>query len=171
MKKVLLSICALVIATVAFAQSNLVNMPNDNLTKGYSTMSTTPNFTPSSLSAAPATIWSDDCSSASTWVFTNSSTLNIDWAIETDPNATPAGGALTPMASASAANGFMMVSAFQSYVIIYYVFGGDQALGAEYVGWAGTVSFVATSVAIFIVTKLYCGQRWLLHPALPFQID
>ena len=51
-------------------------------------------------------------------------------------------------------NGFMMVSAFQSYVIIYYVFGGDQALGAEYVGWAGTVSFVATSCVIFIVTKL-----------------
>lgn len=51
-------------------------------------------------------------------------------------------------------NGFMMVSAFQSYVIIYYVFAGDQALGAEYVGWAGTVSFIATSCAIFIVTKL-----------------
>ena len=32
-------------------------------------------------------IWSDDCSSASTWVFTNSSTLNINWAIEMDPNA------------------------------------------------------------------------------------
>jgi GPH family glycoside/pentoside/hexuronide:cation symporter len=51
-------------------------------------------------------------------------------------------------------NGFMMVSAFQSYVIIYYVFGGDQSLGAEYVGWAGTVSFISTSCAIFIVTKL-----------------
>ncbi len=51
-------------------------------------------------------------------------------------------------------NGFMMVSSFQSYVIIYYVFGGDQALGAEYVGWAGTVSFIATSCSIFIVTKL-----------------
>jgi len=51
-------------------------------------------------------------------------------------------------------NGFMMVSSFQSYVIIYYVFGGDQVLGAEYVGWAGTVSFIATSCAIFIVTKL-----------------
>jgi len=110
MKKVLLSVCALVVATATFAQSNLVNMPNDNLTKGYSTMSTTPNFTPSASAAAPATIWSDDCSSASTWVFTNSSTLNIDWAIEMDPNATPAGGALTPMASASAANGYMMVS-------------------------------------------------------------
>ena len=110
MKKILLSVCALVIATVAFAQSNLVNMPNDNLTKGYSTMSTTPNFTPSVSVAAPATIWSDDCSSASTWVFTNSSTLNLDWAIEMDPNATPAGGSLTPMASASAANGYMMIS-------------------------------------------------------------
>ncbi|MGL1956174.1 MAG: MFS transporter [Colwellia sp.] len=51
-------------------------------------------------------------------------------------------------------NGFMMVSSFQSYVIIYYVFGGDQVLGAEYVGWAGTVSFIATSCSIFIVTKL-----------------
>jgi hypothetical protein len=85
-------------------------MPNDNLTKGYSTMSTTPNFTPSAASAAPATIWSDDCSSASTWVFTNSSTLNLDWAIETDPNATPAGGSLTPMASTTASNGFLFIS-------------------------------------------------------------
>jgi len=110
MKKVLLSVCALVLATATYAQSNLVNMPNDNLTKGYSTMSTTPNFVPSASVAAPATIWSDDCSNASTWVFTNSSTLNIDWAIEMDPNATPAGGTLTPMGSATAQNGFMMVS-------------------------------------------------------------
>lgn len=51
-------------------------------------------------------------------------------------------------------NGFMMVSAFQSYVLIYYVFGGDQAAGAEYVGWTGTASFVGTCFAIFIVTKL-----------------
>ena len=62
------------------------------------------------LGFGQTTIWSDDCSSASTWVFTNSSTLNINWAIEMDPNATPAGGNLTPMASASAANGYMMVS-------------------------------------------------------------
>ena len=110
MKKTLLSVCAMVLATVTYAQSNLVNIPNDNLIKGYTNMSTAPNFTPSASTAAPATIWSDDCSSASTWIFTNSSTLNIDWAIETDPNATPAGGTLTPMASASAANGYMMVS-------------------------------------------------------------
>lgn len=51
-------------------------------------------------------------------------------------------------------NGFMMVSAFQSYVIIYYVFAGDQVQGALYVGYTGTASFVATCCSIFIVTKL-----------------
>lgn len=51
-------------------------------------------------------------------------------------------------------NGFMMVSSFQTYVIIYYVFGGDQSLGAEFAGWSGTISAVATFCVIFIVTKL-----------------
>lgn len=110
MKKNLLFAFAILVVTGTFAQSNLVNLPNDNLTKGYSTMSTIPIFTPSNSAAAPVVIWSDDCSSASTWIFTNSSTLGIDWAIEMDPNATPAGGALTPMASATASNGYMFVS-------------------------------------------------------------
>ncbi len=51
-------------------------------------------------------------------------------------------------------NGFMMVAAFQSYVIIYYIFAGDQALGAEYAGWAGTVSAVGTFTAIFLISWL-----------------
>ncbi|TRX52340.1 MFS transporter [Thalassomonas sp. M1454] len=51
-------------------------------------------------------------------------------------------------------NGFMLVSSFQTYVIIYYVFGGDQSLGAEYAGWSGTVSAVATFCVIFIASKL-----------------
>ena len=51
-------------------------------------------------------------------------------------------------------NGFMLVSSFQTYVIIYYVFGGDQSLGAEYAGWAGTVSAISTFCVIFIVAKL-----------------
>jgi hypothetical protein len=55
-------------------------------------------------------IWEDDCSDIGTWTVTNTSTLGYGWAIETDPNATPAGGALTPMASASASNGYMMIS-------------------------------------------------------------
>ena len=51
-------------------------------------------------------------------------------------------------------NGFMLVSAFTSYVIIYYVFGGDQVLGAEYMGWSGTVSAISTFGVIVLVTKL-----------------
>lgn len=51
-------------------------------------------------------------------------------------------------------NGFMMVASFQNYVIIYYVFGGDQSLGAEYVGWSGTAAAIATFCAIFIVSWL-----------------
>lgn len=51
-------------------------------------------------------------------------------------------------------NGFMLVSSFQIYVIIYYVFSGDQSLGAEYAGWAGTVSAISTFCVIFLVTKL-----------------
>ncbi len=73
-------------------------------------MSTTPNFTPSSAASVPQNIWDDDCSNINTWTVTNSSTLGYGWVIETDPNATPAGGALTPMASVSASNGYMMIS-------------------------------------------------------------
>lgn len=51
-------------------------------------------------------------------------------------------------------NGFILISSFQSYVIIYYVTGGDQALGAEWAGWSGTVGAVSTFVVIPIVTWL-----------------
>jgi len=49
-------------------------------------------------------------------------------------------------------NGFMLISSFQFYVIIYYVFGGDTELGAEYAGWSGTVGAVSTFIVIGIVT-------------------
>jgi GPH family glycoside/pentoside/hexuronide:cation symporter len=51
-------------------------------------------------------------------------------------------------------NGFMLVSSFQFYVIIYYVFGGDMVRGAEYAGWAGTVQSIATFCVIALVTWL-----------------
>ena len=58
-------------------------------------------------------------------------------------------------------NGFMLVSSFQTYVIIYYVFGGDQAIGAEYAGWSGTLGAISTFFVIVIVTKLstHLGKR------------
>jgi len=51
-------------------------------------------------------------------------------------------------------NGFMLVSSFQFYVIIYWVFGGDQALGAEYAGYAGTVGAFSTFAVIVFITWL-----------------
>ena len=51
-------------------------------------------------------------------------------------------------------NGFMLVSSFQFYVIIYYVFGGNQQLGAEYAGYAGTLGAVSTFGVIVFITWL-----------------
>jgi GPH family glycoside/pentoside/hexuronide:cation symporter len=51
-------------------------------------------------------------------------------------------------------NGFILISSFQPYVIIYYVFGGDQTRGAEYAGYAGSVSAVSTFGVIALVTWL-----------------
>ncbi|MGB5501663.1 MAG: MFS transporter, partial [Polyangiales bacterium] len=46
------------------------------------------------------------------------------------------------------------ISSFQFYVIIYYVFGGDKVLGAEYVGYSGTLSAAGTFFVIVLVTWL-----------------
>ena len=51
-------------------------------------------------------------------------------------------------------NGFILVASFQAYVIIYYVFAGDQSLGAQYAGWSGTLAAVSTFVVITFVTWL-----------------
>jgi GPH family glycoside/pentoside/hexuronide:cation symporter len=51
-------------------------------------------------------------------------------------------------------NGFIMISSFQSYVIIYYVFGGNQELGAKYAGYAGTLGTISTFIVITIVTSI-----------------
>jgi len=51
-------------------------------------------------------------------------------------------------------NGFIMVASFQSYVIIYYVFSGDQSMGAQYAGWSGTVSAISTLCVIFFISWL-----------------
>jgi GPH family glycoside/pentoside/hexuronide:cation symporter len=58
-------------------------------------------------------------------------------------------------------NGFMLVSSFQFYVIIYYVFGGDTVKGAEYAGYAGTLGAISTFLVIVFVTWLgtHIGKR------------
>jgi GPH family glycoside/pentoside/hexuronide:cation symporter len=51
-------------------------------------------------------------------------------------------------------NGFILIAAFQSYVIIYYVFEGDQAAGSVFVGHSGLVQAFSALVVIGIATWL-----------------
>lgn len=69
-------------------------------------------------------------------------------------------------------NGFMLVSSFQFYVIIYYVFEGDQSLGAQYAGWAGTLSAVSTFLVIVLVSWMSSkiGKRKTFHIAIGISI-
>ncbi len=65
-------------------------------------------------------------------------------------------------------NGFMLISSFQFYVIIYYVFGGDTELGAEYAGWSGTIGAISTFIVIGIVTYMstHLGKRKAFYIAI-----
>ena len=49
-------------------------------------------------------------------------------------------------------NGFILIASFQSYVIIYYVFGGDASAGAEFVGHSGLLQAVTALAVIALVT-------------------
>ena len=51
-------------------------------------------------------------------------------------------------------NGFMLISSFSSYVIIYYLYGGDQDRGAVLMGWFGTFGALSTFAVIALVTWL-----------------
>ncbi len=51
-------------------------------------------------------------------------------------------------------NGFILIAAFQSYVIIYYVFAGDQEAGSVFVGHSGLVQAFAALAVIGFVTWL-----------------
>ncbi len=58
-------------------------------------------------------------------------------------------------------NGFIMIAAFQFYVIIYFLFGGDVGSGAEFAGYEGTVriasGFLIIPFVIWLGTKI--GKR------------
>lgn len=58
-------------------------------------------------------------------------------------------------------NGFIMVAAFQFYVIIYHVFAGDTVEGAKFAGYAGTLQSLSTFAVIVLVTWMgtHIGKR------------
>jgi GPH family glycoside/pentoside/hexuronide:cation symporter len=51
-------------------------------------------------------------------------------------------------------NGFILIAGFQSYVIIYYVFGGDAEAGSVFVGHSGLLQTICALGVIPLVTWL-----------------
>lgn len=69
-------------------------------------------------------------------------------------------------------NGFILISAFQTYVLIYYVFGGDKVAGGLYLGYIGTLATICTFLVIpfvaWLATKV--GKRSALILALSISV-
>ena len=51
-------------------------------------------------------------------------------------------------------NGFILIASFQPYVIIFYVFGGDESAGSIFAGHSGLVQAIAGLLVIMFVTWL-----------------
>ena len=51
-------------------------------------------------------------------------------------------------------NGFQLIAAFQSYVIIYYVFAGDLSAAGYYVGLFGTIATISTFAVVALAAWL-----------------
>lgn len=69
-------------------------------------------------------------------------------------------------------NGFILIAAFQSYVIIYYVFAGDQKAGAVFVGHSGLLQAFSALAAIGIITLVgtKIGKRKAFYFAICMSI-
>ena len=88
-------------------------------------------------------------------------------------------------------NGFQTVAQFSFFIIIYYLFNGDQAASGQFPAWFGTVSALATAILVipiitwmsthigkknaFVVSSLISvvgyGLKWYgFHPGMPWLI-
>lgn len=69
-------------------------------------------------------------------------------------------------------NGFMLIASFGSYVIIYYIHGGDKFAGAKLMGWVGTASAIGTFIVIPLITWIstHIGKRKAFFVAMGVSI-
>lgn len=69
-------------------------------------------------------------------------------------------------------NGFMLISAFGSYVIIYYLYNGDKETGATLMGWVGMASAAGTFIVIPLITSVSTriGKRKAFFVAIAVSI-
>ena len=112
MKKGYLFIITMIAFSTTFAQQKIAVTNEIVSSKDYQNLS--PIANPSPLSSATV-IWQNDFSDVADWSFANTSIPPLDWRIETnsDLNAiqvTSLPPALTPFASTTVANGFLLPS-------------------------------------------------------------
>jgi GPH family glycoside/pentoside/hexuronide:cation symporter len=67
-------------------------------------------------------------------------------------------------------NGFQLGASFSIYVMIYYLFGGSDAMGGKMMGWFGSISSAATLLVIpltgWIATRIGKKKTFLLTISL-----
>ncbi|MEC7645997.1 MAG: hypothetical protein VX689_00770, partial [Bacteroidota bacterium] len=112
MKKTLLSICVLLVASVMFAQQvNVQHLQKDqknNITKFYSSVSNNPNILPSSASSASPPIWECDFDDPTNWVIDHDPlACDLDWQIGI--NSCTGFYPINDIESTTAANGWAMI--------------------------------------------------------------
>jgi hypothetical protein len=111
MKRILLLVCALVVATATFAQKQqqLANMSKEYIAeKVVSFLATAPVVTPSNSAAAPAAIFSDDFSNPSNWVIDHDQTAcSLDWELGTP--SCQGSFPINTIVSTTASNGYAMI--------------------------------------------------------------
>lgn len=151
MKRILLFVCVCVFAIASHAQS-VANMPDQRIMTQEEASLVIPNVvSPSVASSAPAIIWSDDFSSASTWMFENASIPALDWSIETDPMAIPV-SALAPMSSTTASNGYLFINSDGT--------GGGDNDGTPVIVTATTAQMIDCSAYPYVQITFSHNYRW-----------
>ena len=113
MKRILLPILALFAINIAIAQQKAPLSPNIMQTKMI--LNTSPITSNNQMVAPSVPLWSDDCSDASTWVFTNTSLPPLDWNWTTNTNVqsqcvTTLPASLGTFNSTTASNGYMIIN-------------------------------------------------------------
>ena len=149
MKKIYLSICALVVSSTSFAQQSRI--ATENFVEPSKQISVVNSQTASSVAVPATIIWQDDCSNAADWTMANASIPPLDWSIETDPNAVPT-GSNGPMTSTTASNGYLFINSDGS--------GGGDNDGTPIICTATTAGMIDCSAYPYIELTFQHNYRW-----------
>jgi hypothetical protein len=150
MKKIYLGALTLAICSAGIAQNAQSNLKP--MKKDISLPSNVRPVAHATNDERAFVIWSDDFSSAATWTLTNTSTPALDFSLETNTAIIPVAD-LSPMASTSAANGFLFINSDG-------IAGNSDGDGTPTVVEATTVTAIDCSGEPNVVLSFEQNYRW-----------